>query len=270
MKIDPQASFPTKRIVCHGQSPALPSLPKGVNDENENTYFVYDRRCGIVRIPGLARASQVIVSNLALDGQPGQFSPSQIDPSDSWAQEFTTGGYFTLQSVVANLGELNTGTNGDFTLTAQLYSVTNAGDNPSLGTLLASFSQVGPIPTAPNVYSNVEFDPTSPVSLNPSSFYWFVLSGSSSDGTGSVQWQFTDSSVTTGPGTLSAYAAFAAGYGWTVTPSIPPPFSPFLIEVDGVAVPEPSSLLLGCVGFGRSLVCSPADGEGSAPRLIDP
>jgi hypothetical protein len=208
---------------------------------------------GLSAFPAYTRASQVIVSNLALDGQPGQFSPSQIDPSDSWAQEFTTGGYFTLQSVFANLGELNAGTNGDFILTAQLYSVTNAGDNPSLGTLLASFSQVSPIPTAPNVYSNVEFDPKSAVSLNPSSFYWFVLSGSSSDGTGSVQWQFTDSSVTTGPGTLSAYAAFANGFGWTVTPSVPPPFSPFLIEVDGVAVPEPSSLVLSCLGLGALL-----------------
>jgi hypothetical protein len=200
-----------------------------------------------------ARASQVIVSNLALDGQPGLLSPSQIDPSDSWAQEFTTGGYFALQSVFANLGELNTGTNGDFTLTAQLYSVTNAGDNPSLGTLLTSFSQVDPIPTAPNVYANVGFDPISSVTLNPSSFYWFVLSGSSSDGTGSVQWQFTDSSVTTGPGTFSAFAAFATGFGWTVTPSVPPPFSPFLMEVDGVAVPEPSSLVLGSLGFGALL-----------------
>jgi hypothetical protein len=209
---------------------------------------------GLSAFPFSVRAGQVIVSNLAQDGNPGQFSPSQIDPSDFWAQEFTTGGSFTLLNVFADLGNLNTGNNGDFTVTAQLISVASAGDTPDQGTVVANFANnTVSIPTSS--FSNVEFDPTSStVSLNASSFYWFVLSGSSGDGSGSVQWQFTDSSALTGSGSLPNFASIttvAPPFGWILGNGL----SPFLIEVNGVggAVPEPSSLVMGCVGLAAVL-----------------
>ena len=162
---------------------------------------------GLSAFPLDARAGQVIVSSL---GDPiGAFSPSQVDTADFFAQEFTTGGSFTLQSIVAQLGDLNSGNNGDFTVTAQVVSVTSEGNSPGQGTLLATLTQNGAIPTSG--FSNVEFDATSTVSLSPTNFYWFVLSASSSDGSGSVQWQFTDSFATTGPGTLPNIAFFSSG-----------------------------------------------------------
>jgi hypothetical protein len=97
----------------------------------------------------------------------------------------------------------------------------------------------------------VEFDATTAVSLNASSFYWFVLSGSSSDGSGSVQWQFADTFDTTG-GTGSLPNVANDFGGWT---TFNPPETPFLITVNAVggAVPEPSSLVLGCAGFAAAL-----------------
>jgi hypothetical protein len=208
--------------------------------------------CSMIAIVGLsafpldARAGQVIVSSL---GDPiGAFSPSQVDTADFFAQEFTTGGSFTLQSIVAQLGDLNSGNNGDFTVTAQVVSVTSEGNSPGQGTILATLTQNGAIPTSG--FSNVEFDATSTVSLSPTNFYWFVLSASSSDGSGSVQWQFTDSFATTGPGTLPNIAFFSSGM-W----GSPLAESPFLIQVNAVggAVPEPSSLVMGCAGFAAAL-----------------
>jgi hypothetical protein len=207
---------------------------------------------GLSAYPLSARAGQVIVSNL--NQTPDPFT-SQIDPSFTWAQEFTTGGSFTLLNVFASLGDLNPGNNGDFTVTAQLFSVVNAGDTPNLGTVVANF--------APNTASipmsspaPVEFDPTSStVSLSGSSFYWFVLSGASSDGTGSVQWQFADT-FNTDPGSVPGSSlpniANLVGGGWTL---LNPPATPFLIEVNAVggAVPEPSSLVMGCAGFAAVL-----------------
>ena len=181
---------------------------------------------GLLTYPCAPRAG-TIVSNLGQSA--GVSSPSQIDPTDFWAQEFTTGGSFTLGSVIATLGDLNTGDNHDFTVTAQLFSVPIAGDTPDQGTLVASFTQNGAI--SPNGFSNVEFDPTKAVSLNSSSFYWFVLSGSSSDGSGSAQWQFTDSTAETGPGTLTNFAFFSSivpPLGWSPGDGS----SPFLIDVN--------------------------------------
>ncbi len=191
--------------------------------------------------PFTARAGEVLVSNL--DQVPSAFSPSIIDTADFWAQQFTSGVPSDLVSIKANLGELHSGNNGDFALTARLFEVGSASSTPDLGSLVATFSQVGLIPTGAGNFANVEFDPTGTVSLDQNKFYWFVLSGSSSDGTGAVSWQFTDSTIHSGPGTLPNYAFFSAGGTWTASPG-----SPFLIGVQG-SVPEPSSLILGCVGF---------------------
>jgi hypothetical protein len=56
-----------------------------------------------------------------------------------------------------------------------------------------------------------------------------------------VSWQCTDSTTTSGPGSLANYALFD-GEAWTEGAG-----SPFLIEVEGV--PEPGSLILGGIGF---------------------
>jgi hypothetical protein len=196
---------------------------------------------GFWACPFTARAGQVLVSNL--DQPVSGLSPSTIDPGDFWAQQFTSGVAATLTSITTSLGEFDSGNNQNFKLTAQLFQVTSISNTPDQGSLVAGFTQVGSIPTGDGNFANVEFDPTHSVSLDPSKFYYFVLSGSSSDGSGAVQWQFTDSTASSGPGTLPNYAFFD-GTSWSQFGG-----SPFLIEVQGAAVPEPSSLILGCVGL---------------------
>jgi hypothetical protein len=205
---------------------------------------------GIAASPVGAHAGQVVVGNL--NQPPGQLSPSQIDPEDFWAEEFTTGGgSYTLTHILASLGGFDRGNNGDFTLTAQLFAVTSQSETPDQGTLVATLTQNGSVPT--NGFANVEFDSPSGVTLSPSLSYWFVLSGSSSDGTGAAQWQFTDNPAppnSYGPGSLPNFARITVSSGpWTAFPDFP-----FLVEVDaaGTAVPEPSSAVLG--GFGLAFV----------------
>ena len=151
---------------------------------------------------------------------------------------------------MAGLGNLLTGNNNDFTVTAQLFAVTGATLTPDQGTLLTSLTLNGTIPSTG--FANVEFDPTSSVSLTASNFYWFVLSGSSSDGSGSVQWQYRDDTQSYGPGALDGIANETGG-AWTYLTG--PNATPFLIQVNAVggAVPEPSSLVMGCMGFAAAL-----------------
>jgi hypothetical protein len=74
---------------------------------------------GLSAIPSPAPASDLIVGNL--DQPPSPSSPVQINTKDFWAQEFTTGGLtVNLASIIANLGNLVPGANGDFALTARL------------------------------------------------------------------------------------------------------------------------------------------------------
>jgi hypothetical protein len=202
---------------------------------------------GLSAYPVNARAGQVIVTNM---GQTPDSQTSQVDPSFTWAQEFTTGGSYNLLNVLTSLGQFISGNNGDFTVTAQLFTVTNETSTPNEGTLLTSFTQVGNISTSG--FSSVEFDPTTAVSLSASSFYWFVLSGSSSDRSGSVQWQFADTFDTTGGTGSLPNVANETGGAWT---TFNPPETPFLITVNAVggAVPEPSSLVMGCAGFAAAL-----------------
>jgi hypothetical protein len=198
---------------------------------------------GLASCPLSARAD-IIVGNL---GQPPDptLSPSIIDPSDFWAQQFTSGIATSMVSIEASLGDFNAGTS-NFALTAQLVSVTSESMTPDLGTVVATLTQVGSIPTTG--FANITFDASAPIALNPSLYYWFVLTASSTDMTGNVGWQFTDSSTVSGTGTLPNYAGYA---GELPSPSWESfPGTPFLIQVNGLsAVPEPTSLILGCVGF---------------------
>ncbi len=205
-----------------------------------------------------ACAGQVLVSNLLSDGvvSGNTFSPSVIDATDFWAQEFTSGASVNLASIQASLGQFNAGTNSDFVLTAQLIQVTNASDGPDMGSVVAALSQIGSISTTG--FSNVEFDPTGTVSLDASKFYWFVLTGSSSDSTGGVSWQVANTPANSGPGSLPDYGFLSPGNPpWSVHPIDPNDAStfPFLIGVtgQGSAVPEPASLILACIGFSGAL-----------------
>jgi hypothetical protein len=207
---------------------------------------------GLALSPLSARASQVIVGNINQPPDP-LLSPSVIDPSDFWAQEFTSGVSATLQSIDASLGNFSQAGSGDFVLTAQLFAVSSEANTPDTGTLVATLTQNGAIPTSG--YANVEFDAASSVVLNPNAFYWFVLSATSGDGSGQVDWQFTNTTASNGPGSLFDSAVMSPGVPppWTVFPG-----EPFLMQVNGTlaAVPEPSSLVMGCAGFSAVLLAA--------------
>jgi hypothetical protein len=191
----------------------------------------------------LAARGGTIVSNLA--APPGSFSPVTVTDDTWWAQQFTSGGPAVLTQIITQLGNLDTGNSGDFTLSAALYSVTSASNLPDLGTFVTSFSvNQSSIPTGN--FADISFTPTpSPVALDPSLYYWFVLTGSSSDGTGGVDWQFTDTSSTTGPGSLTGVGRYDTPGPWGSNDH-----GPFVIDVEGrTLVPEPASLLMGTIGL---------------------
>jgi hypothetical protein len=186
-----------------------------------------------------------------LDQTPDQFSPSTIDVNDFWGQQFTTGISANLVSIRTSLGEFDGGLNQGFSVTAQLFVVDSANSTPDMGTLLGTLKQVGSIPSGAGNFANVEFDPAGSISLDKSKFYWFVLSGVG-DNTGSASWQFTESTTHSGPGTLPNFAFFdSISQTWTETPD-----APFLTEVNGSAVPEPGSLILGCVGISSVILAA--------------
>jgi hypothetical protein len=199
-----------------------------------------------------ALAGSLVVGNL--DQPPGgadsivPYDPSIGQFGFTAAQEFNTGPTATsLDRIFANLGNYDSGTNGDFQLTATLLA-DNSG-TPS-GSPLVSFSfNVSSIPTSG--FANVEFDPVGSFTLASNTNYWFVLNGSSpTDGTGSVNWNWTNSTTTYGPGSLQNFNnSYDGGTTWNG------PFSgsPYLIQVNGQAVPEPAGWTLATIGFGAVL-----------------
>jgi hypothetical protein len=198
----------------------------------------------------LARAGNLVVGNL--DQPPLTFDsiipydPSIGQPGFAAAQQFTTGPSGTsLDRIFVSIGDYNAGT--DFHLTATLFA-----DNAGLptGAQLTGFTyNVSSIPTAG--FATVEFDPTSAVNLAANTPYWFVLNGSSSDGSGNTDWQFTASTLTHGPGTLPFFSnSTDGGLTWGGPfPAAGFPNEPYLIQVNSPLVPEPSSWILGCIGF---------------------
>ena len=89
---------------------------------------------GLSLSPFSARAGEVLVSNL--DRLVSGSSPSIIDPANNWAQQFTSGVSTDLLSIKASLGELDSGNNQDFALTAQLFAVGSSSLNPDQGALV--------------------------------------------------------------------------------------------------------------------------------------
>jgi hypothetical protein len=201
-------------------------------------------------ISPLARAGDLVVGNL---NQPAlsfdtliPYDPAISQPGFEAAQQFTTGSTGTsLDRIFASIGDYNPGT--DFHLTATLFA-----DNNGLptGAQLTTFTfNVSAIPTSG--FASVEFDPTPSVNLAANTPYWFVLNGSSSDGSGGTDWQFTASTTTYGPGTLPFFSnSNDGGATWNGPfPTAGFPNEPYLIQVNGSLVPEPSSWILGGIGF---------------------
>ncbi len=194
-----------------------------------------------------ARAGTLVVTNL---DQPVAFA-DQIVPNDPAigqfgfepAQQFNTGPTATsLDRIFVNIGDYTAGT-GSFQLAATLQA-----DSSGIpGAVLDTFTfSVASIPTSG--FTNVEFDPVSPFTLAANTNYWFVLAGSSSDGTGSVSWNWTFSTTTQGPGSLGL---FTNSYDGGATWNGPYSGSPYLIQVN--SVPEPAGWVLGGTGFAAIL-----------------
>ncbi len=159
------------------------------------------------------------------------------------AQEFTTGpAATTLDVIFANIGYYYSGTNGDFQLTATL--VADSGGTPTGSTLVSFTFNASSIPTSG--FADVEFDPVHTMTLAANTNYWFVLAGSSpSDGTGGVDWNYTYSTTTIGPGSLpQTTISYDGGMTWE------PPFpdNPYIMQVNG-SVPEPAGWVLAGMGF---------------------
>jgi hypothetical protein len=201
---------------------------------------------GLAGAPCSVHGASVIVSSLneTNDGHDliTPFVPGG-PPGFEAAQEFTTGSSnYVLTQILANLGGFDPGTNKDFTLTATLQ----ADNGGAPGSVLAMFNfDINSIPAAG--FAHVAFNPIGTVSLMSGPGYWFVLKGTSSDGTGGVDWSFTFGTSPEGPGTLPNFnTSNDNGANWNG----PFPGQPYQVQVSGNAVPEPASWLLGGIGLG--------------------
>jgi hypothetical protein len=208
--------------------------------------------CGVVG-PQRALAGSLVVGNLDQPAGPPPadfimpYDPAIAQFGFTAAQEFNTGAAATsLDHIFANIGNYYSGTNADFQLSATLMS--DSSGTPS-GTLVTFSFNVAAIPTSG--FADVQFTPTSSFNLAANTNYWFVLSGSSpTDGSGGVNWNYTNSTNTYGPGSLPLFNnSYDGGTTWNG------PFSgsPYLMQVNGQAVPEPASWALGSIGFAAVL-----------------
>jgi hypothetical protein len=166
-----------------------------------------------------------------------------------YAQEFTTGSQsFKLGSIIASLGAAT----GNYSGNAEL--LTDNKDSPGSTVLTVfTFPSVGinNLPYIPIIgpsYGDLSFTPAmTGLLLSADTSYWFVLGAS---GTGSFQWQFTDSSTVSGEGSLPNTAVSNSPGIWSVYPDSA---EPFLIQVNA-SVPEPSTFVLigwaGLIGLG--------------------
>jgi hypothetical protein len=178
---------------------------------------------------GLSYGDTVTVSNLGATVN-GTGTIYSSGPPQSYAQEFQTGNSNVfLSSIVVPLGDAT----GTFTASADL--VANNSGLPG-STILTSFT-VPAIPTS--TPTDLTFTPSSSVTLNANTDYWFVLSAS---GSGDYKWNYTNTLSTSFPN----YAVSNdSGATWTI--GAPP--GPFLLEATAAAVPEPSSLVLEATGL---------------------
>jgi len=174
---------------------------------------------------GLSYGGTVIVSNLT-DTVNGTGTIYSSGPPQSYAQEFLTGNSsLALSRIIVALG----GASGTFTATADL--VNNNSGLPG-STVLTGFT----VPTIPSGVADLTLTPTSSVTLQANTDYWFVLSAS---GSGSFQWEYTST-------LSSSFPNYAVSMDNGATWATGTPAGPFLLEAD---TPEPSSLVLGAIGL---------------------
>ncbi|APW62707.1 choice-of-anchor R domain-containing protein [Paludisphaera borealis] len=191
-----------------------------------------------------ARGDSLLVGNLAN----APFGSDAVDAADARAQGFKTGGRdWNLTSIEAVLGGFNPG--GTFAVSAVLAaSTTNAlgKDVPDVSSPLATFL----VPTIDASFATLNFTPMTNFVLKANTEYWFVLTVTAAGGT-PFEWQYTyDTAIdSASEGILtSAAATIPPGSGvWVSQPN-----APYLIQVMGTpvgAVPEPSSWIIGGLGF---------------------
>lgn len=194
------------------------------------TKFLLGAAFSLLISAGLSYGDTIIVSNLGATVN-GTGTIYSSGPPQSYAQEFLTGGSSVLlSSIVVPLGDAT----GTFTASAELVA-----DNSGLpgSTILTSFT----IPAIPTTTpTDLTFTPTSSVTLNANTDYWFVLSAS---GSGDYKWDYTNTLSTSFPN----YAVSNnSGATWSI--GVPP--GPFLLEATAASVvPEPSSLVLSAMGL---------------------
>ncbi|HTP33758.1 MAG TPA: choice-of-anchor R domain-containing protein [Candidatus Acidoferrales bacterium] len=148
-------------------------------------------------------------------------------PSQILAQQFMTDNQsYILTSVLARVGSFSSNNPS----IAEL--LTDAAGLPST-TVLSSFTYF----TIPiGGFANVAFSPVETnVRLTPNTNYWFVLNGAAV-GQGAL-WAGTSSFAHDGPGSILKRAD-NVGSGWQ---DISSGFPPFMVQVDGVSIPEPPS-----------------------------
>jgi len=174
---------------------------------------------------GLSYGGSIIVSNLT-DTVNGTGTIYGSGPPQSYAQEFLTGSSsLVLSNVMVALGEAS----GTFTATADL--VNNNSGLPG-SAVLTGFT----VPTIPTGIADLTLIPTSSVTLQANTDYWFVLSAS---GSGNFQWEYTST-------LSSSFPNYATSTDNGTTWTIGTPAGPFLLAANS---PEPSSLVLGAIGM---------------------
>lgn len=133
------------------------------------------------------------------------------------AQKFTTDGFYTLNWVNIRIRANTAGT-----IFAKIFS--DASDLPG--------SEVGTL-TAPSIgfiYANHTFTASGTINLSPNSTYWIVVGVTS--GTGSYDWNYTDSNTGAGAGFSSRWAhSTDAGATWKGSDT-----EPFMMQVDVTAL----------------------------------
>jgi PEP-CTERM motif len=180
---------------------------------------------------GQAR-SDVIASNLG-DTEAGAASIYPAGPPKWNAQEFTTGATSeTLTDAIAVLGVGASATTGDVDF-AELES--DNSNTPS-NTVLTTFT----VPTIGTAYSDVTLLPLTPVVLAADTNYWLVLGATGTSTSAAFKWQYTDTETADLPNDADTETD---GATWSVFSG-----GPFLSELDGTAVPEPTTLGVLCVG----------------------
>jgi hypothetical protein len=175
----------------------------------------------------------VIVSNLSQTSN-GHGTIFAAGPPQEYAQEFTTGSQsVALGTVIALVGDAT----GTFNPSADL--VTDNNGQPG-STVVTTFT-VPTIPTGTTL-QNETFTPNSSVTLSANTSYWFILSATGTDDSAFYRWGFTDSTSSTGSGSIGMIGVSQSnGESWTVHPLS---FGPQMLQVNSASVPEPTSLIL--------------------------